>query len=236
MNKIIRLSILLILALVMILPYSSVSADNSKADKAVGEYTTENGTVVKIYPGIEGLKALPFHPGPVLMDKLFPMTPEAEAAIVYEARPRPVIIDGKTYEGNQISQFNGKRLYFVDGKDGKEYAFTTAVKVEQFLKEEYGLTFSNKVENESTVTPMSCTQSAFYNQNNYWGTPLMVTCGQSYSDLSTIGWNNCIRSISEGSTASYLYDDVNYSGYCVITPAWGHSNFLSPTGSSLIVL
>ena len=150
MNKIIRLSILLILTLIMILPYSSVSADNPKPDNAVGEYTAENGAIVYIYPGIEGLRALPFDGGPVLMDKLFPMTSEAEAAIVYEARPRPTIIDGKTYEGNQISQFNGKRLWFVDGKDGNEYAFTTAVQVEQFLKEEYGLTYP--IKNESGPT------------------------------------------------------------------------------------
>ncbi len=63
------------------------------------------------------------------------MSPEDEAGIVHDVPPCPVIIDGVLYEPEQIHLFDGQRLGFTVGNDGRLYAFTTVEGMRSFLQE-----------------------------------------------------------------------------------------------------
>ncbi len=67
------------------------------------------------------------------MEKLCPMSAEAEAAIVHTVPQVPVIIDGVCYKPENIALFNGQRLRFTSDKEGNLYAFTTVEGAEKFL-------------------------------------------------------------------------------------------------------
>lgn len=69
---------------------------------------------------------------------LHPMSPEEEAAIVHGIPAYPVIIDGVSYEPEGVALFNGQRLHFVTGKDGKLYAFTAVEGLEKCIQEQFG--------------------------------------------------------------------------------------------------
>jgi hypothetical protein len=119
--------------LVMTFFSTVVTADGDQRDKALGHYT-HDGEVTPLTSSdniIVDLRGLT----PADMEKLYPMSSEAEAAIIHEDLPCPVIVDGVRYEGNQISLFNGKRLYYVIGENGILYAFTTAEGLEQYQSE-----------------------------------------------------------------------------------------------------
>jgi hypothetical protein len=74
------------------------------------------------------------------------MSPEAEAAIVHQAPPVPVIIDGILYEPEQIHLFDGKQLGFTVGSDGELYAFTSPADLESFISEQMALPLSDPPE------------------------------------------------------------------------------------------
>ena len=72
------------------------------------------------------------------LEALYPMSPEAEAAIVHDIPACPVIIDGVSYEPEDVTLFNGQRLRFSVGKDKNLYAFTTVEGLEEFLQDQFG--------------------------------------------------------------------------------------------------
>lgn len=72
------------------------------------------------------------------IEALYPMSAEAEAALVQVVPQVPVIIDGVYYEPEDITLFNGQRLRFVVDTDGVLHAFTTVKGLEQFVAEEFG--------------------------------------------------------------------------------------------------
>jgi hypothetical protein len=110
---------------------SVVTAHDGAPANALGYYTDDSG-IHWILPEdnliVTDMKGL----SPSAVEARYPMSTESEAGIIQPELKIPVIIDGIRYEGNQISQFNGKRLYFVIGTDGTLYAFTSAKGLEQF--------------------------------------------------------------------------------------------------------
>ena len=195
----------------------AVSAQDEKPDNAVGYYT-QDGKVVWIIPG-KGIDVTQHSAmGPCLIEKLYPMTPEAEAAIVHTALPCPIIIDGTTYEGKQITLFDGKRLRYTSGKDGKLYGFTTPEKMEQFIKKEYGITFPDKLvplqKEQGRVSIEKASATAFWKDAWYTGQAMALAPGNGIPYLYQIGFDNCISSVQTNTTGSlsYLFDSTNYGG------------------------
>lgn len=180
---------------------STVSAQDEKPDNAVGYYI-QDGKVVWIIPGggievtkLDGLT-------PSTLEKLYPMTPQAEAAIVHPIPASPIIIDGTRFEGEQIALFNGKRLRFIEGKDGRLYAFTTSEKLEQFQKEQI------------SISKQVTTDSVFYKDTVYTGQAFSLAPGYGIPYLYQIGFDNCISSTKATTTGSwsYIFDDISYRG------------------------
>lgn len=179
----------------------AVSAQDEKPNNAVGYYT-KDGKVVWIIPG-EGIDVTKLEEmTPSALEKLYPMTSEAEAAIVHPQPKSQVIIDGINYEGKQINLFNGKRLRYIEGKDRKLYSFTTPEKLEQFQREQYGM------------SKLMTTDSVFYKDSWYTGSAFSLAPGYGIPYLYQIGFDNCISSAKATTTGSwsYIFDDVSYSG------------------------
>jgi hypothetical protein len=136
------------------------------------------------------------------IEKLFPMTPEAEAAIVHQAPLCPVIIDGVRYEGYQISLFNGKRLRFIDGNDGALYAFTTLEGFERFQAQIDFIKLRQDVE-----------ISTFYLGTFYSGSSMGIPTGDLRWSLDST-FDNAISSLKVSVDASwaYLFDYPGLTG------------------------
>ena len=141
------------------------------------------------------------------MEELCPMSPQAEAAIVHPEPQCPVIIDGVRYEGKDISKFNGKRLYFVIGKDGALYAFTTAKGMDDFQ--------AGYIEPPAPLYPGI--DSLFFQNVNYGGNTFALLTGWGYPNLSYIGLDKALSSAEISVTASwaYLYDSYDFQGNCL---------------------
>ena len=80
---------------------------------------------------------------PSEIEKLYPMSAETESAIVHVIPSCPVVIDGKYYEAERITDFNGKRLRFAIGTDNTLFAFTTVEGLEKFQAEQNNRSLSS---------------------------------------------------------------------------------------------
>jgi hypothetical protein len=106
-------------------------------DDVLGYYTLDGGkTFVPIREEKGMAERIP--PGTTRREfmEAHKMSPEAEAAIVQQVPPVPVIIDGVLYEPEQIHLFDGKQLGFAVGADGRLYAFTSYEAMEDFLAQQ----------------------------------------------------------------------------------------------------
>jgi hypothetical protein len=83
-----------------------------------------------------GKTELPEITSPSILEKLFPMTTEAEASIVHKVPPARVIVNGSVYKPENICLFDGHRLHFSMDRDGQLYAFTTAKGLEEFVRDQ----------------------------------------------------------------------------------------------------
>ena len=189
-----------------------VMAQGDIPEDAVGFYT-KDGEVHWIVPGagidITDLSGMT----PADLEALFPMSAEAEAAIVHQVPPRPVVIDGVPYEADGVSLFDGQRLRFIVGNDRVLYAFTTMEGLEQFKQEQYGQPTpqgSSMAGGQSLLD----TLSMFYEDWWYGGDYFGLAPGYGLPYLYQIGFDDMISSVQVNSAASwaYLFDYVNYGG------------------------
>jgi hypothetical protein len=196
---------------VLIIAFFSVivTADNGRPANGIGYYTLGD-KLTWIMPDDGGvvtdLKGLT----PSEIEKLFPMSAEAEAAIVHAELKVPIIINGVRFEGNQISLFNGTRLYFVIGKDGTLYAFTSARGLEEYQSEQTG-----------QPTPMyNGPESMFFKDIFYTGDKITLLTGYGYANLSLYLFDNVISSaeVSISAAWAFLYDSTNFQGNCLAIP------------------
>jgi hypothetical protein len=133
------------------------------------------------------------------------MTEEEIKAIVHVVPQCPVIVDGVLYKGKDITLFNGQRLHFTTDKKGNLYAFTDAVKMEEFLEKECGYIFE-------LPAALSKEASLLYLDWFVVGTALECEPGQIFQTLSSI-WDNCISSAEIGPDASVtLWDNPGLTG------------------------
>jgi hypothetical protein len=186
-----------------------VTAQDERPDNALGYYT-KDGKAIWIFPEDNIITTDTRNLSPSEMEKLYPMSPEDEAAIVHTEPTCPVIVDGIRHKGKEISKFNGRRLYFVIGKDGNFYAFTTPERLEQFQAENSEL--------ESMLSGGLI--SEFYENIGYMGREFGMDPGDIITNLSWIGFDNILSSVKASSTASwvYLYDLYDRQGDCLAIP------------------
>lgn len=140
------------------------------------------------------------------IEALFPMSTEAEAAIVHVVPEVPVIIDGVRYKPGEITLFNGQRLRFVVDTDGVLRAFTTVKGLEQFIAEEFGQPASRGVE------LLSLAYGRFYEHIYYSGWALWVGPGIGISDLGFFHDKISSVQVDQGITAGVLWEHEYFTG------------------------
>lgn len=194
----------ILILLFMLLFTTTVMAQDAKPENAVGFYI-QDGQLKWIVPGqginVDKLAGLT----PADIEKLHPMDPKQEAAIMHPVPNCPVIVDGIRYAPDQIFLFNGKRLRFVTGKDNNLYAFTTVQEFERFQKEEFA------AESEQILRDV---YSYFYKDAEYTGVNFGLVPGTGLPELNQIGMDNAISStkINTSTQWAYLFDYANYGG------------------------
>lgn len=161
---------------------------------------------------------------PSQIEALYPMSPEAEAAIVHVVPPCPVIIDGIRYKAEEINLFNGQRLRFTVDKAGALYAFTTAKGLEEFAETAYGeMVFCVAGGSGTAATGLS--YSVFFVDMWYGGSKLSVDPGTQLPSLGPL--DNAISSAQICDQAGvYIYEYLNFGG----------SYFYMPPGSTWTML
>ncbi len=106
-------------------------------DGVLGYYTTDGGkTFIPIKEQKGVAERIPSGTNKEEFMEAHRMSPEAQAAIVHQVPPVPVIIDGTLYEPEQIHLFDGRQLGFAMGNDGQLYAFTSFATLEDFIGEQ----------------------------------------------------------------------------------------------------
>lgn len=161
---------------------------------------------------------------PSQIEALYPMSPEAEAAIVHVVPPCPVIIDGVWYAAEEINLFDGQRLRFTVDKAGALYAFTTAKGLEAFAEAAYGEMVFN-IAGGSGTAATGLSYSVFFVDMWYGGAKMPVYPGTQLPDIDE--YDNAISSAQICDQAGvYVYEYVNFGG----------SYFYMPPGSTWTML
>lgn len=214
-RKILLLGICLIMTLGLL--GSSVTAlaqdgDSESTTDSIMAYVMKDGKIHWLLPD-EEMKGVTEEE----YNKKYKMSAKEEAAIIHDVPPCPVIIDGIQYEPEQVHLFDGKRLGFTVGNDGKLYAFTTEEGIEKFRQQQLN-SLSEKIAPTNDATTQDV-YSYFYEDWYYGGDFLAVPPGypQGYvPNLGNpaIGMDNMISSFIASSAASKirLYDYINYGG------------------------
>ena len=178
--------------------------------------------VVLILCGATGLMA---KPGPEEMDlsgltlsdieNLYPMSTEAEAAIVHSSPGVPFIANGIRYEPEKVSLFDGQRLRFVFDAKGVLHAFTSAKGLEQFVSAEFGQPEQMDIPDMGLLSSL---YGRFWEHMGYTGRARFVAGGIGLGSLGSL--NNQISSakVDAGLTAGVLFDDVYYQGDYFVIP------------------
>lgn len=142
------------------------------------------------------------------LERLYPMTPEAEAAIVHKIPPAPVIVDGVKYQAAEIAQFNGRRLRFADVGDGQLYAFTTVKGLEDFLSERRAKYFANGGTLASTD---ELWVNTLFSLPGFVGSHIFLASGIGVPDLGAM--DNHVESVwNYTGYETTIFDYVNYGG------------------------
>ena len=220
-RKALLLGVSLVLVLGLLSGGAVVMAQDENTESAAGVYS-KDGEVHWLLPGeeIEGMKLVT----EAEFREMSKMSPEAEAAIVHEVPPCPVIIEGILYKPEQIHLFDGQRLGFTVGNDGMLYAFTTEEGMEKFQKEQHKL-LSEQGTSEA-ASGVRGTYSYFYEGWYYGGDYCGVAPGYGFATLGSL--DDEISSFIANSAASKvrLFEDTYYSG----------DYFERPGGTSISVL
>ena len=199
-----KLILLAIIGLVLVSLFTAASPKDSQPEKpedAIGFYI-KNGQTIWIVPGVDIDVTTGADLTPAKLEAMYPMSPEDEAKIIHEVPPCSVIIDGIKYKPEDISQFNGKRLHFISGKDGNLYAFTTREGLERF-----------EIQNRS-LSILSDGLSYFYMDVWYTGSSFGILPGNGYDVLAQMGFDNAISSAkaSPSTPRTVIYDLQYYQG------------------------
>ena len=153
---------------------------------------------------------------------MYPMSAAAEAEIVHVVPEVPVNIDGVWYKAEEITIFNGHRLYLTVDSAGALFAFTEVLVMETFIENEYGPVFDRV-----TDLAMAGTGEAYSTVYENWlfgGLTKNIPAHEEHMDLTLTGWNDCISSVKAGYLAPItLWEHINRQGDCfTIMPGTEH--------------
>jgi len=186
--------------------------DDENDSGNISAYVVKDGKVIWLLPN-EEMRVLTEEE---YIEK-YQMSAEEEAVIIHDIPPCPVIIDGIQYEAEKIHFFDGQRLGFTVGNDGKLYAFTTEKGMEEFQREQLIIKTEEEVSIGGTTT--RAVYSFFYEDWFYGGDFLAVPPGYPQGYISNlgdpyIGMDNMISSLIVDSAASKirLFDYAQYGG------------------------
>ncbi len=177
-------------------------------DDVLGYYTTDGGkTIIPIKEQKGVAERIPSGISQEEFMSAHRMTPEAEAAIVHQVPPVPVIIDGTPYEPEQIHLFDGKQLGFTVGKDGQLYAFTSFAALEDFVDEQFQSPLSEP-------PPEYCVFYEYinYDYQDHW---MWLLPGTTVSSLPDYYMNDIISSMKirpYAANGCTLFEHVNLQG------------------------
>jgi len=176
------------------------------ANSDVAGYYTKDGKTTPIIPGGEVTVTKLGNLSPSEMEIMFPMSREEEAKIVHVPPAGNIIIDGVEYKPEDIHRFDGIRLRYIVGKDGRLYAFTTAEGLEKFQAE-----YKRDVSEKSSA---SLSESYFYMDMFYTGDSFDLLPGLGLPFLYQLGFDNAISSVkaTPSATWTYIYDYTNFTG------------------------
>jgi hypothetical protein len=184
--------------------FGGISLAAAQAEIA-GHYTKDGKTTPIVVGGDIAVTKLG-NLSPSEMEALFPMSPEDEAKIVHVPPFGNIIIDGVEYKPEDIHLFDGIRLRYIVGKDGKLYAFTTAEGLEKFQAE-----YERDIPQGSELRS---SESFFYTDMWYSGGSFDLFPGYGFPYLSALGCDNAVSSVKATPDASwtYIYDYENFTG------------------------
>ena len=148
---------------------------------------------------------------------LYPMSAEDISAIEHIVPKVPVNVNGSWYEAEEITLFNGQRLFFTLNRSGGLYAFTSAVEMEVFLVSEYGDVFGKSLSPETRS--LDDTFSTLHENWMYGGWDIEVAPFARVEALPGY-MNNAISSAVIGSDAPLtLWEYASYQGNSLTIPA-----------------
>ena len=148
---------------------------------------------------------------------LYPMSAEDISAIEHIVPMVPVNVDGSWYEAEEITLFDGQRLFFTLDHTGGLYAFTLAVELESFLVSEYGDVFGSSLSLETRS--LDDTFSTLHENWMYGGWDIEVAPFARVEALPGY-MNDAISSAKIGPNAPLtLWEYANYQGNSLTIPA-----------------
>ncbi len=175
-------------------------------------------TVFMIFSGSAGILA---KPGPREIDisgldlsqieSLFPSLKAADAALVHATPKIPFQIEGITYQPDEVSLFDGQRLWYVFDNSGALLAFTSPQELEAFVEVEYATPQAIE-QSAMTATLTSTLYARFYKDIDYSGGAIYVRPGMGVSSLGY--FDNIISSarVDAGIDGAALFDLEYFQG------------------------
>jgi hypothetical protein len=143
------------------------------------------------------------------LEKLYPMSPEKEAAIVHQVPPvDTIIIDGIKYESKDVALFNGRRLHFTSDKYGQMYAFTSAEELDLFIREQACQVEPSQTKGDLGILAYG---SSLYHDVLFQGTSVDFNTNEPVWDFGTMNYQGSSL-INQSGVATTLYDDTFFSG------------------------
>lgn len=191
---------------------SENGADNAEVAVVVIDEDGNRREILFSDPQVEDTRNLSW----AEFEKLYPPDRDAEK-IVHPIPERSIIIDGTRYNPEDISQFDGQVLRFIEDerteKEGVLYAFTTREGVEDYMKREWGWSEKNSSTSSAAVNAPNTVFSKYWRDAFYSGSRLEVSPGAALPDLSIVGFNDIISSLQIGpdTSTSIMYDLQNYA-------------------------
>ncbi|MBX3059216.1 MAG: hypothetical protein KF770_22335 [Anaerolineae bacterium] len=153
--------------------------------------------------------------------------------IVHPIPQVPIVVDGVKLAPEEITQFNGRELYYlIDGKSELLYIFTTIEGITKQVKQD---SVKNN-ETSSNEVMLSCYQYSAYYQGTYLsgGGPWFVQSGTSGTTFTGVYafLNNDVESVQTTTCNVYtkLFDNTNFTGSQLWLACCGTTNDLAIYG------
>lgn len=138
-------------------------------------------------------------------EALYPMSAEAEAAIVHVVPQVPVTINGVLYNPEDIKLFNGQRLHFTLDNEGNLYAFTSAKDLEKFINNEFGQ--SELINNNNGATRAAV---ALWEHITYLGDSISLSANEARASFGDFNDKASSFVVGQGLDSGVIWEHENF--------------------------